>query len=89
MKAKGTRLEHKTIQRLKADGWQCWRSSNSLGPCDVIAMNEERVRLIEVRSNQWRLGRSQDLLRLRCPENVSKEIWRWDDGAREPKVKML
>ena len=89
-KAKGTRAEHKTIRWLEALGYRCTRAAGSLGEWDIIAIGPRDVRLVQVKCNRFVYGVEKEKLELfRAPENVSKEVWRWDDYAREPKVVVM
>ena len=91
-KAKGTRLEHKTIKLLEAAGYLCIRSSASLGPFDVIAAARQGFRCIQVKSNRWPGSVEKEGLRAAAkelPPNATVECWRWDDNAREPLIKHI
>ena len=89
-KRKGTQREHKTMQRLEAHGYRCTRAAASLGEWDIIAISPCDVRLIQVKSNRWPGSDEMDRLeQFRTPSNVIKEVWRWDDYAREPRVRPI
>ncbi len=90
LKAKGTRNEHKTIAYLEKDGWACTRSAGSLGVWDIIAINSSCVLLIQVKSNNWPAPEERQKLQdFPAPIVAAKEIWRWDDYARSPRIKFL
>ncbi len=89
-KCKGTAREHKTMRRLEAEGYRCTRAAASLGEWDIIAIGPNDVRLIQVKSNRW--PGSEEMARLekfRVPAGVIKGVWRWDDYAREPRIKLV
>ena len=91
-KAKGNRLERKTIHRLTAAGYVCIRSAASLGPFDILAINPLGIRCIQVKSNDWPRPEERESLRnavRMLPPNTFVECWRWNDGAREPLIKGL
>ena len=50
--AKGRRLEHKTIRVLEAAGYDCTRAAASKGTWDIVAMNEDNLRLIQVKAGR-------------------------------------
>ena len=89
-KAKGTRLELKTMRVLEAAGFSTCRSAASLGAWDVIAVGPSGVRLVQVKANR-RPG-SVEMKTLRdfvAPDNCSREIWVWKDRQREPIIGVL
>jgi hypothetical protein len=89
-KAKGTRLELRTMKVLEAQGYACSRSAASLGEWDVIAIGQD-VRLIQVKANR-RPG-SVEMTRLRdfhAPPGCIKEIWIWKDGKpKDPLIEVI
>lgn len=91
-KRKGTRLERKTLAQLKAAGYTCIRSAASLGPFDIIAINPLGLRCIQVKANAWPRPEERESLRNAArgmPPNAFVEVWRWDDGARQPLIKSV
>jgi len=89
-KAKGSRNERKTIRLLEALGYVCTKAGGSLGMFDVIALGRDGIKAIQVKSNRWPGSIEMETLELiMLHPIISKEIWRWDDYAREPKVKIL
>jgi hypothetical protein len=90
-KRKGTRNEHKTIKYLEERGYACTRSAGSLGLFDVIAIRRH-TKAIQVKSNRWPGQEEEGTLSSYAEDpafNASVEIWRWDDYAREPRVRCL
>ncbi len=91
-KVKGSRLERKSVKLLESTGHQCVRSAASLGPFDIIAANRLGVRCIQVKANSWPRPDERESMRAaanRLPSNALIECWRWNDGAREPLIKLL
>jgi hypothetical protein len=91
-KAKGARLERKSIAKLQAAGYFCIRSAASLGPFDVIAMNPLGLRCIQIKANSWPGPHEREGLREAAkglPPNALIECWRWNDNAREPLIKNI
>lgn len=89
-KAKGTRLEHKTMKVLESLGYKCCRSAASLGEWDVIAVGAKRVRLVQVKANR-RPGsiEMKALNSFVAPVNCSREVWIWKDRRKEPIIEVL
>jgi hypothetical protein len=91
-KRKGSRLERKSIARLKAAGYLCIRSAASLGPFDIIAINPLGLRCIQIKANNWPGPVERENLQHAAkglPANATIECWRWNDSAREPLIKNL
>ena len=89
-KAKGTRNEHRTMRYLEAIGFACTRAAASLGAWDVVAVSRREVKLIQVKTNRWPPSHEMEQLELfEAPSGVSREVWRWDDYARRPKVRVI
>lgn len=91
-KAKGNRLEYKTIHLLESAGYRCMRSAASLGPFDVIAANKLGFRCIQVKANGWPGPVEREGLRAAAaglPPNALVECWRWDDYGHNPIIKTL
>ena len=91
-KAKGSQREHKSIKLLEAVGYSCTRAAASLGVFDIIAVNSLGTRHIQVKSNKYPDPAERETMREmipRLPINATVECWRWDDGARVPKIKLI
>jgi Holliday junction resolvase len=90
-KAKGTRNEHKAMRALEVTGYHTTRAAGSLGMFDVIAINAQGLRLIQVKTNRDAspVEREQIALFDRLPPNATKEIWIYKDYAREPLIKII
>jgi hypothetical protein len=79
-KGKGSRKELETIDILKALGFTCTKAGGSFGKWDIVAIDDERVLLIQVKSNRW--PPQMDLKRLMegpVPEFCARLIFRFDD----------
>jgi len=90
-KRKGNRLEHKSIKLLESWGYSCTRSAASLGIFDIIAISPYDVKCVQVKANRWP-GREERerLVDFQVKHrNVMVEIWRWDDYARNPKIRFI
>jgi Holliday junction resolvase len=84
-KAKGTRLEHKSIKMLERTGYYCCRAAASLGLFDIIAIGPNGVRLVQVKANRNCGGVERERIEMfPVPTNCTKELWVWHDYAREP-----
>ena len=89
-KAKGTRLEHKTMDYLEAIGYLTTRSAASLGAFDVIAVGPIGVRLIQVKANRAPGPPEREQMEaISVPDNCTIEYWVWKDYARKPIVSIL
>lgn len=87
-KAKGTRREHKTMRVLEALGYRCHRFAASLGEFDVVANSRTGSRYIQVKSNRWAGSVEAEAMELYpLPPNATREVWRWDDHARQPRIR--
>ncbi len=88
--AKGRRLEAKTRKRLESEGYRVTRAAASKGEWDLVARNKAHFRLVQVKANGWPGSVEMEGLELdEVPPGTSKEVWRWDDRAREPRVRVL
>lgn len=89
-KAKGSRAERKAMRLLESIGYACTRAAASLGTFDVVAVGPRDVKLVQVKSNRWPGSVEMEAIQLfACPSFVSKEVWRWNDHARKPIVKVV
>ncbi len=86
-KRKGSRNEHRTIRLLEQMGYRCTRAAGSLGEFDVVAIGRNDMRLVQVKSNAWPGPAERETIELvPAPQNAIKELWRWDDRKRAPRV---
>ena len=89
---KGVRNEHKVIKLLEASGYLCTRSAGSLGIFDLIAVNRNEIRFIQVKTNRWPgTVEREDMAaaKINMPPNATVECWRWNDYARSPLIKHI
>lgn len=89
-KSKGTRNEHKTLRYLEERGYRGTRSAASLGEWDLIVNNDDEIRYIQVKSNKWVYGVEKKAMEdypLPKSDIIHKEMWRWDDYARFPRIR--
>lgn len=79
-KGKGSRKELETIDILHSLGFTCTKAGGSFGKWDIVAIDDERVLLIQVKSNRW--PQQMELKRLMegpVPEFCARLIFRFDD----------
>ncbi|MCP4898855.1 MAG: hypothetical protein GY906_17935 [bacterium] len=92
---KGAQREHKTLALLRAQGYQAIRAPASKGMFDVWAVDSTGlypiVRYIQVKSGKWVYGDELAALEDFAVNNpgASVEMWRWDNYARAPKVRVF
>ena len=79
-KAKGSRRERQVKKMLEAQGYLCSKSGSSLGLFDIIAINENEVRLIQVKSSWISPAEKKRIKLLKVPPEVVKEIWIFKKG---------
>ena len=98
-RVKGRRNEKRASIALEALGFQTqlttsptkWALQNDIfGLWDVIAINENYIRCVQVKTNQnapkaWR----EKALAWKCPTNCSREVWIYKDRVKEPKIIIL
>lgn len=90
-KRKGTRAEHRAMKLLEACGYVCTRASASLGLFDVVAVGATDVRLVQVKAGTKYASaiEREAITALRVPANVTREIWRFPDRCRAPRIEVL
>lgn len=75
---KGLYYENKARKELEAQGFYIIRSAASKGLWDIVAINNNIVRFIQVKTNDLpRLNERKNLANFKCPINSTKEIWRY------------
>ncbi len=85
---KGRRNEHKSIRLLEAAGYHCVRSAASKGAWDIVGLCSTDVVLVQVKTNGWPgTLEVEEMKNCPAPPNCKKLIHRWDDRARQPRVK--
>ena len=92
-KRKGSRQELRTRHFLENLGYNCTKSSASLGLFDIIAISRKEVKLSQVKSNRMPPREEMEALKEfaedSCPDVCTIEIWIWKDRVRLPIVKIL
>jgi Archaeal holliday junction resolvase (hjc) len=90
-KRKGSRNEHKAMKILQAAGYHTTRAAGSFGMFDVIAINAQGLRLIQVKTNRDASPVEREGIALfdGLPPNASKEVWIFRDYAKEPIIKII
>ena len=92
-KAKGSRNEKKTITYFEKRGYWCIKAGGSLGVWDVVGVGREPGTggvLVQVKSNGWPGTVEMTTLReFKCDPTFKRLVHRWDDFAREPKVREI
>jgi hypothetical protein len=79
-KKKGSRKEIETMDILHSLGFTCTKAGGSFGRWDVVAIDEERVLLIQVKSNRWPAQfELKRLMEGAVPEFCARLIFRFDD----------
>lgn len=95
-KEKGRRNERKARDILQDMGYDVAMAPRSsfgkgnhdlFGCWDIIAVNNNEVRFIQVKSNRIPYGKQRIKYELfRCPLTCSKEIWVFYDRVKEPEI---
>lgn len=89
-KAKGSRNEHKSIKLLESLGYNCTRSSASLGVFDVIGVSATDVVLLQVKTRDWPSSVEMESIKMfPSPPNSRKIIHRWKDRQSLPDVREI
>ena len=90
-KRKGSRNEHKAMRILEVAGYHVTRAAGSLGMFDVVAINAQGVRLIQVKTKRDASPLEREAIQLfdGLPANATKEIWIFRDYVRAPVVKAI
>jgi Holliday junction resolvase len=90
-KAKGARAERRTRKVLEAAGYYTMRAGGSLGCFDIVAIGLGDLRCIQVKAgSQYCSGVEREQLQLlQLPAWATKEIWRWPDRCKEPRIERL
>jgi Archaeal holliday junction resolvase (hjc) len=90
-KRKGSRNERKAMKILQAAGYNTTRAAGSFGMFDVIAINAQGLRLIQVKTNRDASPIERETIALfdGLPPNAIKEIWIFRDYAKEPIIKII
>ena len=83
---RGRKKEYRVKEILEGLGYHCTRASSSKGLFDIIAVNEKKVRLIQVKytakDKYYEDKNCKEVRKLKVPENVTKELWVFKLGKR-------
>ena len=72
---RGRRLEYLARAALVAEGYTVIRAAGSKGPVDLVAMNANQVRLVQIKSpGHVQEGDREKLRAVKCP-HAQREIW--------------
>jgi hypothetical protein len=76
------------MEALETIGYHTTRAAGSLGMFDVIAIDRQGIKLIQVKTNRNAspVEREQIALFDRLPTNATKEIWIYKDYERKPEI---
>ncbi|HUW44061.1 MAG TPA: hypothetical protein VMV95_03830 [Bacillota bacterium] len=82
-KRRGYEAELKAKWKLQKEGFLVIRSSASLTPFDLVALREDKIKLVQVKREKLK-GSSyhkdiQKMEEVKVPKNCSKELWIWRD----------
>jgi len=87
---KGYRNEQRSIRILESCRYEVIRASASKGYWDLVALNYQEIKLIQVKSNRDISETERKILKnLKYPNCVSKEVWIWSDYKKEPTIELL
>ena len=74
-KIKGINRERIVQKMLKEQGYNCWRLAGSLGKFDLIAVDRDSIRFIQVKSGYCSPAEREKIRIFECPTVATKEIW--------------
>ena len=88
-KRRGANTERLAKKQLEAEGYFVSKSGGSLGAADLIAINKEKIKLIQVKRSCKLINTNfirgiyskdiEELTLIPTPENVNRELWVWID----------
>lgn len=80
---RGIAAERWTVNALELVGYEARRTAASHGLFDVVAVNQDAVRLIQVCRGRDKYPCELETFELLAvPPNVSKEVWRWPTSEK-------
>ena len=84
--SRGRTREYRVMKMLEKVGYTCFRMAGSHGLFDVIALGKDHMKLIQVKYNQNASPAERESIALFTlgPKEVSKEIWLFRTGRRDP-----
>jgi Holliday junction resolvase len=88
---KGAAREYRAMLMLEALGYHVIRAAGSHGTFDLVAFTAVDFRLIQVKAGNRGCSPAEreQLALVPVPDNTSKEIWRFPDRCRAPKIERL
>ncbi len=89
--SKGRRYEYKTRDILEEQGYTVTRSAASKGVADLVAFSKREFKLVQVKSGKSIFSKEEEerFLKVEVPDNCVKELWKWYDYCKEPKIRRL
>lgn len=78
--ATGARLERLIQQELEAEGYYTVRSAGSRGAFDVIAWNDQHIRLIQSKKAGISKAERKKMAKIVVPPNSLREVWERVNG---------
>lgn len=85
---KASRAIGRSSRFLEREGYQVLRSAGPARPISLIAFRHEEILLVQVRAGAWPSPNERDEIR-QFPAPVfcvRRQIHRWDDWSRRPRV---
>jgi Holliday junction resolvase len=82
-KIKGIRLEREIQKKYQKMGYHCWRLAGSLGLFDLVAVNQTKVKFIQIKSNYIPPKTLEEIKKFPVPQGVEKIIWLYKKGEWE------
>jgi Holliday junction resolvase len=88
---KGRRLEHHARALLEAQGYVVVRAAGSKGPADLVGVGPADVVLVSVKAGGRYLSAVEraTFTAWPVPPGVRKEVWRFVDGDRTPRIERV
>jgi Holliday junction resolvase len=86
----GRRREYRAMRILEGQGYDCvLRTAGSHGAFDVIAIGSTNIRAVQCKPDYVTPAERESLQELQVPSNVSKEIWRFITGKKDPFIEVI
>lgn len=87
----GRAREYQAMHMLRDIGFAVSRNAGSHGLWDVMAINENIVRLIQVKKGSAKqTPEEREAFRvLPVPENCTKEVWSWSKRGKPPTIAIV
>lgn len=88
---RGRAYEYRVIRMLENTGFTAFRSAGSHGCADVIAVNRQQIRFVQVKCGE-RLAsplERETFKALPLPANATREIWHFKQARKPPLIHIL